>query len=185
MHGQLAILSNLGHFNTNGLEWLFGPFGQFPTSPTPKFGPGGSGPLPLIRRFRAIQAPYGLRDTLGPLWPNSNEAKRGQGNSPEAPNFRSVPNHKWAHLSLFWPKIPKLAQGPKASRMAISLKTQAMASGNHKRPPSTFNKGLPLKIRETSDSNKWTQVCGNQEWCIYGIIYHYAPFFLSNSMVKF
>ncbi|MBW0545706.1 hypothetical protein O181_085421 [Austropuccinia psidii MF-1] len=24
----------------------------------------------------------------------------------------------------------------------------------------------------------------DQEWCIYGIIYHYAPFFLSNPMVK-
>ncbi|MBW0527269.1 hypothetical protein O181_066984 [Austropuccinia psidii MF-1] len=69
--------------------------------------------------------------------------------------------------------------------MAISLKTQAMASGNHQRLPANFNERIILKIRETSGPTQWTQVCGNQEWCIYGIIYHYAPFSLSNSMVMF
>ncbi|MBW0565318.1 hypothetical protein O181_105033 [Austropuccinia psidii MF-1] len=130
-------------------------------------------------------------NTLGPFWPNSNEAKRGQGGRPTAPNSR------WASLSLFWsyiqevPKWPKdltnpdLAQGPKTPRMAISLKTQTMASGNHQRQPGTFNKRFPLKIRETSGPTQWTQVCRNQEWCMYGIIYHYAPFFLSNSVVTF
>ncbi|MBW0501374.1 hypothetical protein O181_041089 [Austropuccinia psidii MF-1] len=111
---------------------------------------------------------------------NSNGAKRCQGRSPEASNSRWVPNHKWAHLSIFFPKIqedPKLVQLPKAPRMAI-------ASGNHQRPPVTFNKGVPLKIRETSGPAQWTQVSRHQEWCIYGILYHYAPFFLRNSMVK-
>ncbi|MBW0469280.1 hypothetical protein O181_008995 [Austropuccinia psidii MF-1] len=69
--------------------------------------------------------------------------------------------------------------------MAISLKTQAMAHGNLQRPPATFNQRFPLKIRDTSGPTQWAQVCRNQEWCIYGIIYHYAPFFLRNPMVMF
>ncbi|MBW0526892.1 hypothetical protein O181_066607 [Austropuccinia psidii MF-1] len=36
---------------------------------------------------------------LGPFWPKSNEAKRGQGG--QLPTFKARwdPNHKWAHLS--------------------------------------------------------------------------------------
>ncbi|MBW0477950.1 hypothetical protein O181_017665 [Austropuccinia psidii MF-1] len=114
-------------------------------------------------------------DSIGPFWPNSNEAKRAKGGILEAPNA------KWAHLSLFWPYIPEdpknptLAQRPKPPKMA-------MASGNHQRPPAFFKKGFPLKIREIIGPAQWTQVCGNQQWCIYGIIYHYAPFFLGDSM---
>ncbi|MBW0482337.1 hypothetical protein O181_022052 [Austropuccinia psidii MF-1] len=68
--------------------------------------------------------------------------------------------------------------------MAIAVKTQAMASGNHQGAPATFNKGVPLNIRETPGPAQWTQACKNQQWCIYGIMHHYAPFSLSNSMVK-
>ncbi|MBW0482141.1 hypothetical protein O181_021856 [Austropuccinia psidii MF-1] len=75
-------------------------------------------------------------------------------------------------------------KGPKTPRIAISLKTQAVDSGNHKRPPATFNERFTLKIRETSVPSQWTQVWGNQEWYMYGIRYHYEPFFLTNSMVK-
>ncbi|MBW0466055.1 hypothetical protein O181_005770 [Austropuccinia psidii MF-1] len=52
---------------------------------------------------------------LGPFWPKSNEAKRGQGGSAPAPKARWVPNHKWAHLSQFWcliSSIPKWTKGP-------------------------------------------------------------------------
>ncbi|MBW0509879.1 hypothetical protein O181_049594 [Austropuccinia psidii MF-1] len=71
--------------------------------------------------------------------------KKGQGGSTAAPNAR------WAHLKLFWPQISedpkstKLAQGPKAPRMARALKTQSMDSGNHQRTPATFNKGFPSR----------------------------------------
>ncbi|MBW0557273.1 hypothetical protein O181_096988 [Austropuccinia psidii MF-1] len=37
---------------------------------------------------------------MGPFWPKSNEAKRGQGGSSLAPNAR------WAHLSQFFPQNP-------------------------------------------------------------------------------
>ncbi|MBW0533699.1 hypothetical protein O181_073414 [Austropuccinia psidii MF-1] len=37
---------------------------------------------------------------LCPFWPKSNEAKRGQG------LINQHPNHKWAHLSHFWPQNP-------------------------------------------------------------------------------
>ncbi|MBW0473412.1 hypothetical protein O181_013127 [Austropuccinia psidii MF-1] len=69
--------------------------------------------------------------------------------------------------------------------MAIALKTQAMASGNHQRPPATFHKGVHLTIHENLGPYQMTQVWGDQEWCICGIIYHYAPSFLRNSMVMF
>ncbi|MBW0497001.1 hypothetical protein O181_036716 [Austropuccinia psidii MF-1] len=115
--------------------------------------------------------------------------KEKKGGSQAAPNSRWVINHKLAHLSLLcpeipedikWPKAPKklnLGQGPKAP-------TIAMASKDHQRTPATFNKGFPLNIRETSGPTQWTQVSRNQEWCIYGIIYHYVPFFLSGAMLK-
>ncbi|MBW0469937.1 hypothetical protein O181_009652 [Austropuccinia psidii MF-1] len=39
---------------------------------------------------------------LGPFWPKSNEAKRGQGGSSSALKARWVPNHKWPQFSP-WP----------------------------------------------------------------------------------
>ncbi|MBW0506808.1 hypothetical protein O181_046523 [Austropuccinia psidii MF-1] len=53
---------------------------------------------------------------LGPFWPNSNEAKRGQGGSSSAHNARLVPNYKCAHLSQFWPQNPTNSKWPKPSQ---------------------------------------------------------------------
>ncbi|MBW0470399.1 hypothetical protein O181_010114 [Austropuccinia psidii MF-1] len=85
-------------------------------------------------------------------------------------------------LKLKRPKTLKLAQGPKTLNLAISLNNQGIASGNHQRPPATFNKRFLPMIRGTSGPTQWTQVCRNQERCLYGVIYHHAPSFLSNPM---
>ncbi|MBW0499403.1 hypothetical protein O181_039118 [Austropuccinia psidii MF-1] len=55
----------------------------------------------------------------------------------------------------------------------------AMASGNHQRPPGQLRKHSPQLKGNSSQCSRL------QEWCIYGIIYHYAPFLVRNSMVTF
>ncbi|MBW0564248.1 hypothetical protein O181_103963 [Austropuccinia psidii MF-1] len=49
----------------------------------------------------------------------------------------------------------------------------------------TSSASTPLSLREIPSIPPCTPYSRLQEWCIYGIIYHYAPFFLSNSMVMF
>ncbi|MBW0584688.1 hypothetical protein O181_124403 [Austropuccinia psidii MF-1] len=60
----------------------------------------------------------------------------------------------------------------------------AMASGNQQRPPDQLSKHSP-QLKGNSFIPPCTPYSRLQEWCIYGIIYHYAPFLLSNSMVTF
>ncbi|MBW0508088.1 hypothetical protein O181_047803 [Austropuccinia psidii MF-1] len=58
-----------------------------------------------------------------------------------------------------------------------------MASGNPQRPPAQLKSTLPLNSRGRFPMLPCTLYSRMQEWCIYGIIYHYAPFLLSNPMV--
>ncbi|MBW0546889.1 hypothetical protein O181_086604 [Austropuccinia psidii MF-1] len=120
------------------------------------------------------------------------------------------PNHKWAHMSQFWPqnpinpKWPKTTLGPK---LAIN---QSMASGTvrpllakfqwgqkgprgqtqigHKSvnglwQPSEATRSAPSKdsppVQGKTSLSSMYSVLKDQE----GIIYHYAPFLLSNPMV--
>ncbi|MBW0505946.1 hypothetical protein O181_045661 [Austropuccinia psidii MF-1] len=62
---------------------------------------------------------------------------------------------------------------------------QPMASGNHQRPPDQLSSILPLNPRGILPIPPCIPYSRLQEWCIYSIIYHYAPFLLSNSMVTF
>ncbi|MBW0472033.1 hypothetical protein O181_011748 [Austropuccinia psidii MF-1] len=147
MHGKLALGDPMAHVHIL-LHWPFWPISNLanPQANTPKYGPGGSASLPgatdlngIFRTFRPTMAStaHGPWDNSGPFWPNSNEAKRGQGGSPSA------------HLSLFWPKDPKnpkLAQGPKAHRMAITsrLKPRPLAITRGHQPPSI--RGFPSRL---------------------------------------
>ncbi|MBW0503893.1 hypothetical protein O181_043608 [Austropuccinia psidii MF-1] len=56
---------------------------------------------------------------------------------------------------------------------------------NHQRPPDQLSSILTLNLRGILPIPPCTPYSRWQEWCIHGIIYHYAPFFLSNSMVTF
>ncbi|MBW0494123.1 hypothetical protein O181_033838 [Austropuccinia psidii MF-1] len=60
----------------------------------------------------------------------------------------------------------------------------AMASNSHQRPPNQLSKHSP-QLKGNSSIPPCTPYSRLQEWCIYGIIYHYAPFLLSKSMVTF
>ncbi|MBW0559791.1 hypothetical protein O181_099506 [Austropuccinia psidii MF-1] len=60
-----------------------------------------------------------------------------------------------------------------------------MASGNDQRPPDKLSSVLILNLSGILSIPPCTPYSRLQEWCIYGIIYPYAPFLFSNSMVKF
>ncbi|MBW0528358.1 hypothetical protein O181_068073 [Austropuccinia psidii MF-1] len=60
----------------------------------------------------------------------------------------------------------------------------AMTSGNHQRPPDQLRNPFP-QLKGNSFIPPCTPYSRLQDWCIYGIIYHYAPFLLSKSMVTF
>ncbi|MBW0564985.1 hypothetical protein O181_104700 [Austropuccinia psidii MF-1] len=96
-----------------------------------------------------------------------------------------------AHLSQFWPQIPtnpkwpKTTAGPELTKDHLWATIQPMASGNHQRPPAQLQAKIPLSFRGRLFLSQFTPYSRIQEWCIYGIIYHDAPFLLSNQMVKF
>ncbi|MBW0497572.1 hypothetical protein O181_037287 [Austropuccinia psidii MF-1] len=58
-----------------------------------------------------------------------------------------------------------------------------VASGKPQRPPAQIRSTLPLNSRGRFLIPPWMPYSRIQEWCIYGIIYHYAPFLLSTPMV--
>ncbi|MBW0565014.1 hypothetical protein O181_104729 [Austropuccinia psidii MF-1] len=60
-----------------------------------------------------------------------------------------------------------------------------MASGSHQRPPAQLQERIPLSFSRRLFLPQCNLHSRIQEWCIYGIIYHYAPYLLSNPMVMF
>ncbi|MBW0520458.1 hypothetical protein O181_060173, partial [Austropuccinia psidii MF-1] len=163
---------------------LGGPFCLLGVSrpPSHHFSLGGLGPF----RPPTVRGPWSA-GLLGPFGPNQ---MRPKGGNHLAPKARWVPNHIWAHQS---PKIgqipldPKLAKnhvGPIFGHGPLWTNIFVMASGNHQGPPNQFIQLFP-QVKENSSIPPCTPYSRLQEWCIYGVIYHYAPFLLSNSMVTF
>ncbi|MBW0510318.1 hypothetical protein O181_050033 [Austropuccinia psidii MF-1] len=74
---------------------------------------------------------------------------------------------------------PKIGQEPQVATI------QPMGSGNHQRPPAQLQASIPLKFRGRIFLPQCTLHSRIQEWCRYGIIYHYAPFLLRNQIVTF
>ncbi|MBW0489921.1 hypothetical protein O181_029636 [Austropuccinia psidii MF-1] len=74
---------------------------------------------------------------------------------------------------------PQIGLGPPRTTF------QPMASGNHQRPPDQLSSTLLLNLRGILPIPPCTPYSRLQEWCIYGIIYHYAPLLLRNSVVTF
>ncbi|MBW0558913.1 hypothetical protein O181_098628 [Austropuccinia psidii MF-1] len=60
-----------------------------------------------------------------------------------------------------------------------------MASGNHKRPPDQLSPILSRNLSGILPIRPCTPYSRLPEWCISGIIYHYAQFLIRNSMVTF
>ncbi|MBW0562779.1 hypothetical protein O181_102494 [Austropuccinia psidii MF-1] len=119
---------------------------------------------------------------MGPFWPKSNEAKRGQGGQPPALKARWVSSHKWAHLSQFCSPISSVPKMTKMDSRTQIGHFQPLASGNHQRPPAQVQQSFPSIQGKDSPSSMYS-IPRIQEWCIYGIIYHYAPILLGNQMV--
>ncbi|MBW0482709.1 hypothetical protein O181_022424 [Austropuccinia psidii MF-1] len=134
-------------------------------------------------------APFGLYGpwnvgTLGPYWPKYNDSKRDQGGQPPDLKARWVPNHKWAHLRQILAPIsmfPKMAKTTSRPKLAVF---QPLASGNHQRPPAQDQQAFP-SIQGKDSPSPMCSISRIQVWCIYGIIYHYAPFLLRNTIVIF
>ncbi|MBW0582312.1 hypothetical protein O181_122027 [Austropuccinia psidii MF-1] len=121
-----AFIGVIGQFSTSptarplslvlrlwGLLSLPGAYGPSSHHQGPWTNPlyyGGFGLNGLFGPFRPPTASmaHGLRSMipLGPFWPKSNEAKKGQGGSSSSPKVRWVQNHTWDHLSQFWPQNP-------------------------------------------------------------------------------
>ncbi|MBW0583551.1 hypothetical protein O181_123266 [Austropuccinia psidii MF-1] len=107
---------------------------------------------------------------LGPFWPKSNEAKRGQGavHQPSGPQVGYFSAHG------LWQPVEATSSAPIKDSPQVQGKTFAQLQSR-----------IPLKFRGRLFLPQCTPYSRIQEWCIYGIIYHYAPFFLSNPMVTF
>ncbi|MBW0462168.1 hypothetical protein O181_001883 [Austropuccinia psidii MF-1] len=125
---------------------------------------------------------------LGPLWPKSNEAKRGQRGNPPAPKAIWVPTHKCANLSQFWPQISTIPKWPESTPGPKLAKNHKLVTFNPWTLESTrghqlsSNKASP-QFRGRPLLHQCTPYQRIQAWCIYGIIYHHAPFLLRNPMV--
>ncbi|MBW0560089.1 hypothetical protein O181_099804 [Austropuccinia psidii MF-1] len=79
------------------------------------------------------------------------------------------------------PKCPKTTSGPKLTKDHLWAILQPIASGNHQRPPAQLQEEIPLIFRGRPFLSQCTPYSRIQEWCIYCIIYHYAPFLLRKS----
>ncbi|MBW0585573.1 hypothetical protein O181_125288, partial [Austropuccinia psidii MF-1] len=51
--------------------------------------------------------------------------------------------------------------------------------------PVTFIRGFPSRSGKPPTPTQWDSLCRNQGWYIYGNIYHYLPFCLSDPIVMF
>ncbi|MBW0502397.1 hypothetical protein O181_042112 [Austropuccinia psidii MF-1] len=139
------------------------------------------GPTLYIKGFWAIihgpqsvcRGPWS-GEQLRPFWPNSNEAKGGSS---------AVSNHKWAHLSHFLTQNPINPKWPKNH-----LRTQIGHKSVHGLwKPSEATRSAPSKdspqAQGMTSPSSMHSILKDQEWCIYGIIYNYAPFLIRNPMV--
>ncbi|MBW0554222.1 hypothetical protein O181_093937 [Austropuccinia psidii MF-1] len=102
--------------------------------------------------------------------------KGAKGGRPLAPKARWVPNHNWAHLSLFGPKSHQTKNGHKDPQDPFLAKHHHGPLFSQRPPDSLRSRGI-LPIPPCIPYSRL------QEWCIYGIKYHYAPFLLTNPMV--
>ncbi|MBW0548440.1 hypothetical protein O181_088155 [Austropuccinia psidii MF-1] len=106
------------------------------------------------------------------------------------PKSKGVPNHKWAHLSQYWPPIssvPKMVKrtpGPKLAKNHSLAIFHPLTSGNDQMLPAQFQKVFP-SIQGKDSLSPMYSIPRIQAWYIYGIIYHYAAILPRNPMVIF
>ncbi|MBW0562686.1 hypothetical protein O181_102401 [Austropuccinia psidii MF-1] len=154
-----------------------GLFGQFSTSPTPRT-------IPLLwawgvhLNFQGLLAPLAITRPFGPT-PLIMESKASTAHGGHKPQV-GPPE------PILAPKLNGPKNGQKDPRFKIgreppSATFQPLASGDHQRPPAQIQQDLPPIQRKDSPSPMYS-IPRIQAWCIYGIIYNYAPILLSNPM---
>ncbi|MBW0548992.1 hypothetical protein O181_088707 [Austropuccinia psidii MF-1] len=147
---------------------------------------GHLGPLqrlrPVVRDSRSVS-----RSQKGPkgatISPQGQVGLKPQLDPPE-PNLVTNPLHPKLAKDLLDTNLAINPVGPIFGHGPPWTIFPAMASGNHQRQPDQLSKLFP-QLKGKSFLPPCTPYSRLQEWCISGIIYHYAPFLLSNSMVKF
>ncbi|MBW0553772.1 hypothetical protein O181_093487 [Austropuccinia psidii MF-1] len=92
------------------------------------------------------------------------------------------PSHKWAHLSQIWPPISSVPQMAKRTPGPKLATFNHWPFGNYQRTQNQSQQGFPF-IQGKNLSSPMYSVPWIQEWCIYGMIYHYAPILIRNPMV--
>ncbi|MBW0521198.1 hypothetical protein O181_060913 [Austropuccinia psidii MF-1] len=135
-----------------------------------------------------------VRRPIRPLLAYSNEVKRGQRGQPSSPQGQVGakpqldPSEPILGTNALDPNLTKKPFGHQFGHKSHSTHFWTWNTmdhySNHQRPPDQFNKLFP-QLKGNSFSPPCTLYSRLQEWCIYGIIYHYAPFLLSKSKVTF
>ncbi|MBW0495405.1 hypothetical protein O181_035120 [Austropuccinia psidii MF-1] len=104
---------------------------------------------------------------------------------------RRVPNYKWAHLRKAFGSKPNQPQMAKTHlRTQMGQEPQVGHKSVHGLwKPSEATRSAPRRdsplVQGKNSLPSINSALKDQEWCIYGIIYHYAPFLLRNPMVTF
>ncbi|MBW0509985.1 hypothetical protein O181_049700 [Austropuccinia psidii MF-1] len=112
-----------------------------------------SGPLRSL--WSAVHRPR-------PLFAQFQGSQKGQRGQSRSLNARRVPNPQVGPPQPVFgqeskrPKMAKYSKEPEIDPRTQGLKNQAMASGNHKRPPATFNKG----VSPQDQGNPWPNLNG-------------------------
>ncbi|MBW0587873.1 hypothetical protein O181_127588 [Austropuccinia psidii MF-1] len=129
------------------------------------------GPYATVCGPWAIEAPFGLN----PMRP-----KGAKGPDHQLPRLR------WVHLSHIWSQNGhKRPSGPKMAKNSMDTIFQSMASDNHQRAPTQLPERFLLTLKGRFLFPQCTPYSRFHKWCIYGIIYYYAPFLLSNPIMNF
>ncbi|MBW0472667.1 hypothetical protein O181_012382 [Austropuccinia psidii MF-1] len=184
---SLASLANFHITNPQTFIFDFGPGGSFSL-------PGGSGPPSHHLWFCATPFHWGglgLNGLFGPFRPPMASTACGPRSIGQVgPKPQLGPPEP---ILVINPLDPNLAKNPLDTKMAIEAVGPIFGHGPLFQPwPLAMTRGhqtssasTPLNFRGILSILPCTPYSRLQEWCIYGIIYHYAPFLLRNSMVMF
>ncbi|MBW0474989.1 hypothetical protein O181_014704 [Austropuccinia psidii MF-1] len=190
---QSSFMASLANFHlTNPQAFIF------------DFGPGGS--FCLLGVSRPPSHPpwfwatpfhwrgFGLNGLFGPFRPPT---------APTSPPSSQGQVGTKTHLDPPEPKLATISFGPKIGQRPSghqfgdkSCRTHFLAMDHHgpisqpwplatTRGPQISSVSLPLNLWGILSIPSYHPYSRLQAWCIYGIIYHYAPFLLSNAMVTF
>ncbi|MBW0509289.1 hypothetical protein O181_049004 [Austropuccinia psidii MF-1] len=165
--------------NTNFLR--LGDFSGLPELLAPQPTTGVLGPTPFAMGFRAEMAFLDHLAPLHPIGPFCLNPMRQKGPTTNPKGQVALKPQVGPPEPVLAPNSISLKNGHKDTRTPIGH-FQPLASGNHQRPPAQAQQAFP-SIKGKDSPSPMYSIPRVQEWCIYGIIYHYAPTFLRTPIV--